>query len=159
MHGGKHHHGHSHDHDHDRPGEGHNHPARPQKVAQWQTPHLPEGEKRPDPQTAEPDLDLVERAFIEGFATAGDPTNFLRLAGVPFEGEAGDGQRLVLLRVETEAAVDLGSVTPHVGGGTFRYDPLPARMVSRRSKLKIVYFDGAELRLLSLSEAKNLAKP
>lgn len=159
MHGGKHHHGHSHDHDHDRPGEGHNHPARPQKVAQWQTPHLPEGEKRPDPQAAEPDLDLVERAFIEGFATASDPTSFLRLAGVPFEGMAADGGRLALLRVEMEAAVDIGAVTPHQGGGSFRYDPLPARMVSRRSKLKIVYFDGAELRLLSLSEAKNLAKP
>ena len=39
----------------------------------------------------EPDLDLVEMAFVEGFATATDPTSFLRLARIPFE--AVDGRR------------------------------------------------------------------
>jgi len=38
------------------------------------------------------------------------------------------------------------------GGGTFRYDPLPAVMVLRRRRLRFVYFDGARLRPLSLTE-------
>ena len=159
MRGGKHHHGHSHghghDHDHDRPGEGHNHPARPQKVAQWQTPHLPGGANE-RASVREPDLDLVERAFLEGFASASDPTSFLRLAHIPFEATDGDGKRLVLLRVETDAVTDVGSVTPHVGGASFRYDALPAKMTTRRGRLRLVYFDGEGLRPLSLEQAKSL---
>ena len=32
----------------------------------------------------EPDFDLVEAAFVTGFASAPDPTSFLRLARIPF---------------------------------------------------------------------------
>jgi hypothetical protein len=158
MHGKhRHHHGnghHHHEHDH---GPGHNHASPPKKVAQWQSPHLPPGTPALD--MVEPDADLVEHAFIEGFASASDPTSFLRLAQVPFEGIAPDGRRLMLLRVESDAVTDLGAVTPHLGGGTFRYDPLPGRMVARRVRARIVYFDGEKSRPLSLQEAKNLAKP
>jgi hypothetical protein len=162
MHGGKRHshgNGHSHDHDdhnHAHAGPGHNHPRDHRPTVQWQTPHLP---AQSQTESRELDLDLVERAFVEGFAASSDPTSFLRLAHVPFEGTATDGKRLVLLRVESEAVADVGSVSPHVGGASFRYDVLSGRMVSRRDRLRLVYFDGAQVRSLSLAEAKGLDKP
>jgi hypothetical protein len=64
--------------------------------------------------------------------------------------------RLVLLRVEVDAIADVGAVTPHLGGTSFRYDPLPARMVSRRCRLRFVYFDGERLRALDLAEVRGL---
>ena len=60
----------------------------------------------------------------------------------------------MLLRVETEVVTDVGSVTPHLGGGSFRYDPLPAKLVSRRRRLRFVYFDGKSLRRLSYAEVR-----
>jgi hypothetical protein len=139
-------------------GIGHNRPSEPGRPAQWQTPHRDGapggGEARP---RAETDLDLIEAAFVEGFLVAGDTTSFLRLARVPFEGTAADGTKLVLLRVEVDSVVDVGSITPHLGGASFRYDPLPARMVSRRKRLRLVYFDGQKARILDLSEAMSLA--
>jgi hypothetical protein len=159
MHGGKHHHPHNgrpHEHQHDHAGPGHNHAHPSGRTAQWQVPHLPDGANT---KSDERDLDLVERAFLEGFAAASDPTSFLRLAHVRFEGAAPDGRRLVLLRVETDAVTDVGSVTPHVGGASFRYDVLAGRMVSRRARLQFIYFDGDHLRSLSLAEAGCLAEP
>jgi hypothetical protein len=161
MHGG-------HDHDHSNGGSGalaaapagigHNRPGEPRRPIQWQTPHRHDvaagGEgQRP----AEADLDLVEAAFVEGFLAASDTTSFLRLARVPFEATAADGAKLALLRVEVDSVADVGSITPHLGGGSFRYDPLPARMVSRRKRLRLVYFDGEKPRMLDLAEALSLA--
>jgi hypothetical protein len=159
MHGG-----HEHDHDHSNgegsPLAGHNRPTDARRPVQWQTPHRDDapavGEGRP---CAETDLDLVEAAFVEGFLGASDATSFLRLARVPFEGTAADGARLALLRVEVESVADVGSITPHLGGGSFRYDPLPARMISRRKRLRLVYFDGQQPRMLDLAEAMRLAAP
>lgn len=102
------------------------------------------------------DLDLVEKAFVKGFAAAEDPTSFLRLAKIPFEAIAPDSTRLVLLRVEMDHAVDVGSVTPHLGGESFRYDVLPARMLSKREHLSFVYSDGKTLRRLLLAEVRDL---
>jgi hypothetical protein len=156
MHRDHHHHDHSHDHHHDDDhaphGPGHNTPRR---AVQWQTPHAPTG----TPATAtvpEPDFDLVEAAFVAGFASAPDPTSFLRLARIPFDGRTADGQMLKLLRVETSEAVDIGAVTPHLGGGSMRYDPLPAKLVSKRRKLDFVYFDGETVRRLNFAEALSL---
>ena len=148
------HDGHPHHHHHHGPhGPGHNgHRA----ATQWQTPHLPPGEAMPEAGPAEPDLDLVETAFVEAFPAAPDPTSFLRLAGVPFTGKGRDGVVLSLLRVEANAATDIGTLTPHLGGASFRYDPLPAAMTSRRKTLAFVYFDGGGLVRLSLAEAKAL---
>ena len=141
-----------------RAGIGHNRPGDAQGPLQWQTPHRQGAppEEAPRPET---DLDLVETTFVEGFLLAGDPTSFLRLARVPFEGAAADGARLVLLRVEIDSVADIGSITPHLGGETFRYDPLPARLVSRRKRLRLVYSDGKKPRLLDLAEALALATP
>jgi hypothetical protein len=153
-HGHSHDHGyshdHGHDHDHDHGGPGHNRaPKRP--VAQWQTPHNP-GEL--PPASAEPDLDKVEAAFIDGFIDAPDPVSFLRLGRIPFEMIASDGAKLNLLRVEIDALADVGSLTPHLGGGSFRYDPLPASLVSHRRRLRFVYFDGENLRPLTFTNVR-----
>jgi hypothetical protein len=160
MHGG-----HAHDHSNGGgaltaapAGIGHNRPGEPRRPVQWQTPHrddaaaAEEGRQRP-----ETDLDLVEAAFVEGFLVASDVTSFLRLARVPFEGTAADGTKVALLRVEVDSVADVGSITPHLGGATFRYDPLPVRMISRRKRLRLVYFDGQQPRMLDLAEAMGLA--
>ena len=132
-------------------------PAGNKPVAQWQTPHVHDHHHHHhEPQAAEPDFDLVEQAFADSFPTAGDPTSFLRLAGIPFTGLDGNGNRLCLLRVEYNQATDVGTVTPHLGGQDFRYDPLPAKMTSRRERLAFVYQAGGTLRSLSLEEAKAL---
>ena len=150
------HQGHDHHHAADgAPGPGHNHAIPRRPTVQWQTPHR-DAAPDDDHDHGEPDLDLVETAFVEAFATAADPTSFLRLARVPFEARTGEGARLVLLRVEVEAVTDVGAVMPHLGGTTFRYDPLPAQITSRRKRLQFVYFDGKEVRGLSLAEVRGL---
>jgi hypothetical protein len=149
-----------HDHDHESgglqpqiAGVGHNQVNAPVRPAQWQVLH---GRPRPGGGdvcgAAVADLDLVEAAFAEGFLTASDPTSFLRLAGAPFRATASDGAALVLLRVEIDSIADVGAIMPHLGGDTFRYDPLPASMVSRRRRLRFIYFDGTHSRPLSLAE-------
>ncbi len=156
------HRGHDHDHEPDGSapgiaGIGHNGGNAPVRPVQWQVLH-----DRPKPAAATAaiaavDVDLVEAAFVEGFLTASDPTSFLRLARVPFQTAAADGTKLALLRVEIDSIADVGAITPHLGGDTFRYDPLPASMVSRRRRLRFVYFDGTQSRPLSLAEILALA--
>ena len=149
-----HHHGDGEWHTHG-PALGHNGPAG--GALQWQTPHLP-GHAREQP--ADPrnvDLDLVETAFLEGFAQASDPSSFLRLAGIPFVGESADGARLHLLRVETEDMVDVGAVMPLVGGAGVSYHPLPAKLTSHRRRLSFIYHDGAQARPLGFAAARALA--
>ncbi len=152
--------GHDHDHHHHgngSAGAGHNHIAPPRGTVQWQTPHKPQ-QPEDDHHHGEPDLDLVEAAFVEGFSTASDPTSFLRLARIPFEATDATGAKLVMLRVETEATVDVGTLTPHLGGGSMRYDPLPAAMSARRRWLRFVYFDGGAVRKLTLGEVRALSE-
>lgn len=154
------HDGHDHSHDHRHHGPGHNHAAPPRRAVQWQEPHREDARDRGDAHAqgaGELDLDLVEAAFAEGFVVASDPTSFLRLAHVKFTATAPDGATLSLLRVEIDHATDVGSVTPHLGGASFRYDPLPARLVSQRKLLRFVYFDGKGLRALSLAEVRALS--
>jgi hypothetical protein len=130
------------------PSAGHNAAAQ---VAQWQEPHHHDHHDAP-----EPDFDLVEAAFAENFPKASDPTSFLRLAQIPFVGQHPDGRVLRLLRVEFEQATDVGAVAPHVGGATLRYDPLPAKMVSRRQRLRFVYQDDEGVARLTLAETRSL---
>ena len=149
------HRGHDHDHHHHGNGAaGHNH-AAPPRAAQWQTPHLP-AEHAHHHDQHEPDLDLVEMAFVEGFASTKDPASFLRLARIPSEAADGAGSKLVLLRVETEATTDVGTLSPQLGGGGMHYDPLPARMVTHRRRLRFVYFDGSAPRALTLAQVREL---
>jgi hypothetical protein len=153
MHRGEDHHHHgAGGHHHPHAGPGHN---AQRTAAQWQTPHLPGAafESVP-PQTV--DLDLVETAFVEGFSQASDVASFLRLAGIPFVGADGSGARLHLLRVEIEDKTDTGSVSPLIGGAGFRYDPLPARFMSRRRSLAFAYHDGASVVRLDFAAARAL---
>ena len=60
----------------------------------------------------------------------------------------------MLLRVEIDAVADVGAVTPHLGGGSFRYDPLPQALVSHRRRLRFVYFDGAGPRHLTFADVQ-----
>ena len=136
-------------------GVGHNHGAA--SVAQWQTPHRAEGNlAQTDHQAATADLDLVEQSFVEGFGAASDTTSFLRLAGIPFSAKDDTDTTLSLLRVTIDHVADVGSITPHLGGQSYRYDPLPAKLVSKRQTLRFVYHDGAKLRSLSFAEARSL---
>lgn len=136
--------------DHPTPGAGHN--ARP--PAQWQTPHLPHAHDHAQDHDLEPDLDMVEAAFVEAFARAPDPVSFLRLAGVPFKSER-DGEPLDLVRVEIESATDVASVTPLLGGG-HRVAPLPASHVSHRRRLGFHYLAGERMVRLDLAAARAL---
>lgn len=145
---GDHDHDHRHDDDHQSHSIGHNAARR---AVQWQTPHDPAASQKAGP-AAEPDFDLVETAFVAGFSNARDPVSFLRLARVPFSGRTAEGESLQLLRVETDEAVDVASITPHLGGASMRCDPLPPRMVSRRRRLAFIYFDGKAARRLSFTE-------
>ena len=138
---------------HDGP-HGRDHNA-PRATAQWQTPHLPPGEAQEFAQP-EPDLDLVEASFVEGFAHCSDPTSFLRLAGIPFSGVDPNNRAMNLLRVEIEDVTDVGSAVPLLGGEGLRYDPLPERLVSRRRRLRFVYHDGTGMVLLDFSMARKL---
>jgi hypothetical protein len=122
---------------------------------QWQTPHKPHSHDD-EHEHRELDLDLVEAAFAESFAVTSDPASFLRLAHIPSEALDANGAKLVLLRVESEAVTDVGSLMPHLGGDTLRYDPLPAQMVTRRRKLRFVYYDGHAAKLLTLAEVRGL---
>jgi hypothetical protein len=152
------HRGHDHDHHHhgdgSSAGSGHNR-VTPLRTVQWQTPHKPHAHDD-DHVHGEADLDLVEAAFAESFSSTSDPASFLRLAHIPSEAIDAAGAKLVLLRVESEAVTDVGSLMPHLGGGTLRYDPLPAQMVTRRRKLRFVYYDGHAARLLTLAEVRAL---
>ncbi|HUG61504.1 MAG TPA: hypothetical protein VMP03_06645 [Methylomirabilota bacterium] len=158
-------HDHSHAHGHADGGHGHHHHPAPGPIGhnapggralQWQTPHRPHEHPPAESDPRAVDLDLVEAAFVEGFARAPDAVSFLRLAGIPFVGTAGDGRRLHLLRVETDDVVDVGAVMPLVGGEGVRYDPLPAKMTSRRRRLGFVYHDGAAPLRLDFAEARAL---
>jgi hypothetical protein len=163
----RHHHGHHHlDHDHDHHhgdghephgGPGHNHAGPPRAVAQWQTPHQPQGAQ--ETPAIEPDLDKVETAFVESFFASSDQTSFLRLARIPFQMTDAEGTRLHLLRVEIDALTDVGSLTPHLGGASFRYDPLPSGLVSQRRRLRFVYFDGKNLRSLGYADLRMAENP
>ena len=158
-HHGHHHHDHQHgdEHHHEHPphGPGHNHPHGGRGPVQWQTPHQPEGATVAA--APEPDLDKVEAAFVDGFIAASDPTSFLRLARIPFEILNGSTS-MKLLRVEIDALTDVGGLTPHLGGATFRYDPLPSNFISRRRRLRFVYFDGEGLRPMSYAELREIER-
>lgn len=135
---------------------GHN--ALHMEPAQWQVPHINHEHHEEQAISDEyKDLDLVEKAFIEALANASDTTSLLRLSGIPFVGINKEGVRLHLLRVEHQSAVDVGSLTPHLGGGSFHYSPLPAKMSSRRDALTFTYHDEKnKLVPLSLHEAREL---
>ena len=161
-------HGHSHDdHDHGHASRSwsshahaHEHPSRPWRprtqsrarapVAQWQTPHSPGTAPGTGGARSRQGRGRLHRR-LHRRARSGQLPAPVR---IPFEITAADGAKLNLLRVEIDALADVGSLTPHLGGGSFRYDPLPASMVSHRRRLRFVYFDGDKLRPLTFTEVR-----
>ena len=67
-----------------------------------------------------------------------------------------DGKTYQLVRVEQIQKTDIGSLTPHLGGQTHRYDPLPAQLVAKRDALEFIYYDGEKPVTLSFEEARAL---
>lgn len=128
------------------------------RPAQWQTAHAERHDRVEEP-AIEADCDLIKTAFVRAFTSASDPTSFLRVAQIPFEAWTADGERLVLLRVEMDSITDVGSMMPHLGGTSFRYDPLPGKLVTHRERLRFVYFDGKEQRHLPLGSVRALRLP
>ena len=63
-------------------------------------------------------------------------------------------QNSICCASKSTRSTDVGSLTPHLGGGSFRYDPLPASLVSQRRRLRFVYFDGDKLRPLTFLEVR-----
>ncbi|MEL6735565.1 MAG: hypothetical protein AAFO98_06755 [Pseudomonadota bacterium] len=114
---------------------------------------MPENAQVADNSDEHRDLDLVEAAFIEGFQSASDPVSFLRLAQIAFEGQW-NGTHVRLLRVECARNVNVANLSPHLGGQTFNYAPLPAKMVSTTAKLEFIYFDGEAVVALDLAQAR-----
>lgn len=135
-------------------GRGPGHRGAPRRT-QWQMPQGHNGHRRCG-HHHDPDLDPVESAFAEGFAGAGDPTSFLRLACIPFEATDAQGRRLVLLRVACEAVVEVGVASPPCGDAPMRYAALPRRMTTRRRRLRFIYFDGSGPLALSLAQTRAL---
>ena len=136
-----------------RPGPGHN--APPRRPRQWQTPHRHDDHEHDAPEPAEPDLDLVEAAFVEGFEQASDPTSFLRLARIPFVTER-NGQKLELIRAETVCRTDVASITPYLGGTGHRVAPLPEALVARRRSLRFIYLGPNGQESLTLADVREL---
>ena len=61
-----------------------------------------------------------------------------------------------------DSITDVGRMMPHLGGTSFRYDPLPGKLVTHRERLRFVYFDGKEQRYRAesrhLSNSKSEAR-
>ncbi len=53
---------------------------------------------------------------------------------------------------------DVGSIMPHLGGETFGYDPLPAKLVTRRRRLRFIYRDDKRICALSFAAVRALSE-
>ena len=135
---------------------GHNH-GTPPHAAKWQTPHLPHNRARDEHHHHEADSGYGGKGFRREFYDQHRSDQFLATGARAIEAFDRAGRRLQLLRVETDSITDVGSVTPHLGGNSMRFDPLPASMVSQRRRWRFVYFDGGAARLLTLGEVRELA--
>ena len=164
MHGG---HAHDHLHDHSNGGGGalaaapagigHNRPVEPQRPVQWQTPHRDDAPAAARGGSVPRPISTWSRPpSSRAFSPPATRPASCGWRGCRSKATAADGAKLALLRVEVDSVADVGSITPHLGGASFRYDPLPARMVSRRKRLRLVYFDGQKPRMLDLAEALSL---
>ena len=97
-------------------------------------------------------------AFIDGFSRAADPRGFLRLAGVPLYTKGGDGADLTLVRVETFAITDISQLAPNPDMNGDGCAAIPAKHVSARRTVSLIYYDGTRLVPLSLAEALSLTQ-
>ena len=139
------HQGHDHDHHHHgngAAGAGHNHAQPTSGTVQWQTPHLPHDHEH-DARSCASRISIWWKWLLS--KALRQPRT--RRASCGWRGfrsrrPTRAGNKLVMLRVESDAVTDVGALMPQLGGGAMRYDPLPARMVTHRRRLRFIYFDG-----------------
>ncbi|MEO0359983.1 MAG: hypothetical protein AAF322_02695 [Pseudomonadota bacterium] len=113
-----------HDHPH---GEGHNHAHDHLRS------HMHEVDQAAD-------LQLLTDQFIDGFQSAKDKMSYLRLAGVPFEREDGEGgPSLKLVDVQLTTEWQVGTASPSFGSRELSYLPFTGEMVTERTNLLFVY--------------------
>ena len=127
-------HGHDHDQDHHH-ARAHERAAE-QRHRQWH----------------EEELQEIEAAFIAGFRDASDKQAFLRLSGIPLSLERSDQTALKLIEVKLEDAFTVGSASPGFGTRELSYQPLPAALVGRATKLRFVYVSADDLAEKTLAE-------
>lgn len=131
---------HDHDHFHDHPHStvGHNH---------THADHL--HSHMPDPGAAD-DLQVLATQFIAGFQDASDKTSYLRLTGIPFEIDGGDGPPLKLVDVVMTTEWQVGTASPSFGSHELSYLPLPGELVAERTNVSLVYVSLKERRDIDL---------
>jgi hypothetical protein len=132
------HHDH-HDHHHPAPPRGHNR-GGPDPLAS----HLH------GPDAAE-EVKVLSAQFIEGFREARDKSAYLRLAGVPFELEDGDGgPPLKLVDVEIVSGWQVAAASPGFGTRELAWLPFPGERIQERTNMGFVYVSLDAKRTLDL---------
>jgi hypothetical protein len=122
-------------------------------ASQWQDPKTDETQQaRP----ADRDLDLVEQEFYRSALTSTDPTSLLRLAGVPFVVDIGDGKLMRLLSISVSDEIEVGAISPGYGGSDVVYHPVPASRVTHSRNLRFVYHTPDGIRAFTYAEIRNL---
>ncbi|MCD7058925.1 hypothetical protein [Pelagibacterium xiamenense] len=111
-------------------GHGHNHPHG---AAEHLHSH-PHGEGG----NAE-ELKVLSTAFLDGFRAAEDKTSYLRLAGIPFHREGGDGLTQHLVDARIESHWQLGTASPAFASKELMYLPFPGPMVTARETMTFTY--------------------
>ena len=91
-------------------------------------------------------------AFIDGFNEAADKVSFLRLAGIPFEIEGGDGLKMNLVDVAVRSEYQVGTASPGFASRELVYMPFAGAMVRERTQLDLVYVSLTERRDVPLAE-------
>ena len=100
---------------------------------------------------------LLEEAFAEGFRRATDKLAFLRLARVPLELEPPGGPGLKLVEVRFEESHAVGTASPGFASRELVYHPLPGRLITATTGLRLRYVSAEGVKDLSLAEALGAA--
>lgn len=117
-HSHNHHHGHDHNHPHDHL-HSHVHGASDHDKAR--------------------ELQVLATSFVDGFRSAKDKTSYLRVSGIPFAKEGGDGLTLNLVDARIESNWQLGSASPAFASKELVYMPFPGEMVQERERMVLTY--------------------
>lgn len=146
-HHGHHHHGDHdhHHHDHAAFGHGHNH-------AHGESEHLHSHPHGGSTRERTEELQVLGAAFVDGFRAAADKTSYLRLAGIPFHREGGDGLTMHLVDVAISSAWQIGTASPAFATRELVYMPFPGEMVSERETMTFTYVSLTERRDVPLTE-------
>jgi hypothetical protein len=110
----------------------------------------------PEPQSAEHDLDLVEREFCRSALTSTDPTSLLRLARIPFVADLGGGKLMRLLSISVADEIEVGAISRGFEGADVVYHPVPASRVKHSRDLRFIYHTPDGIRAFRYAEIRDL---